>query len=231
MLRSRVSRCGEIVQGSAPGEEFLSIIVFAWSDSGANMAQRPYLQYDNGYSEGAWVHRDAGGGGRVAHPVQRTSIFIHHQVEQIAQAPVGLAGLLVLIEVRLGLAEPAAQRAGLLDPPHRGPQVEVGRPGSVDQVLELRILEKIIEKEQPDAVLPTLGGQTGLNLAMELQEAGVLDAHGVELIGADAEAIETIMVDGETDTVYDELTDGRQAEDIEIMIMNHDHVPRTWTTV
>ena len=57
--------------------------------------------------------------------------------------------------------------------------------------LDVRILEKIIEKEQPDAVLPTLGGQTGLNLAMELQQAGVLDRHGVELIGADAEAIET----------------------------------------
>ena len=57
--------------------------------------------------------------------------------------------------------------------------------------LDVRILEKIIEKEQPDAVLPTLGGQTGLNLAMELQQAGVLDRYGVELIGADAEAIET----------------------------------------
>ena len=57
--------------------------------------------------------------------------------------------------------------------------------------LDLAVLEKIIEKERPDAVLPTLGGQTGLNLAMELQEAGVLDRNGVELIGADAEAIET----------------------------------------
>ncbi len=57
--------------------------------------------------------------------------------------------------------------------------------------LDVAVLEKIIEKEQPDAVLPTLGGQTGLNLAMELVEQGVLDAHGVELIGADAEAIAT----------------------------------------
>ena len=57
--------------------------------------------------------------------------------------------------------------------------------------LDLAILTKIIEKEQPDAVLPTLGGQTGLNLAMELQESGVLDAHDVELIGADAIAIAT----------------------------------------
>jgi carbamoyl-phosphate synthase large subunit len=57
--------------------------------------------------------------------------------------------------------------------------------------LSVDILTKIIEKEQPDALLPTLGGQTALNLAMELVEAGVLDRHGVELIGADAEAIAT----------------------------------------
>ncbi|MDW3218833.1 MAG: carbamoyl-phosphate synthase large subunit [Acidimicrobiales bacterium] len=57
--------------------------------------------------------------------------------------------------------------------------------------LDVAVLAKIIEKERPDAVLPTLGGQTGLNLAMELEEAGVLEANGVELIGADAEAIET----------------------------------------
>jgi carbamoyl-phosphate synthase large subunit len=57
--------------------------------------------------------------------------------------------------------------------------------------LDVAILEKIIEKERPDAVLPTLGGQTGLNLAMELQTAGVLDRYEVELIGADAEAIAT----------------------------------------
>jgi len=57
--------------------------------------------------------------------------------------------------------------------------------------LDLTMLTKIIEKERPDAVLPTLGGQTGLNLAMELHHAGVLSDHGVELIGADAEAIAT----------------------------------------
>ncbi|MCU1369670.1 MAG: carbamoyl-phosphate synthase large subunit [Ilumatobacteraceae bacterium] len=57
--------------------------------------------------------------------------------------------------------------------------------------LDVEILTKIIEKERPDALLPTLGGQTALNLAMELVEAGVLDRYGVELIGADAEAIET----------------------------------------
>ncbi len=57
--------------------------------------------------------------------------------------------------------------------------------------LTCEVLARIIERERPDAVLPTLGGQTALNLAMELVEAGVLAAHGVELIGADAEAIAT----------------------------------------
>ena len=48
---------------------------------------------------------------------------------------------------------------------------------------------KIIEKEQPDALLPTLGGQTALNIAMSLHEDGTLERCGVELIGADAAAI------------------------------------------
>ncbi|MEM7144201.1 MAG: carbamoyl-phosphate synthase large subunit [Verrucomicrobiota bacterium] len=51
------------------------------------------------------------------------------------------------------------------------------------------VVEKIIEKEKPDALLPTLGGQTALNTAMSLFENGVLDKHGVRLIGANAEAI------------------------------------------
>jgi carbamoyl-phosphate synthase large subunit len=50
-------------------------------------------------------------------------------------------------------------------------------------------VERIIERERPDALLPTLGGQTALNLASELHEAGVLERFGVELIGADYEAI------------------------------------------
>ncbi len=57
--------------------------------------------------------------------------------------------------------------------------------------LDVQILTKIIERERPDAVLPTLGGQTALNLAMGLVEAGVLEKYGVELIGASAEAIAT----------------------------------------
>jgi carbamoyl-phosphate synthase large subunit len=50
-------------------------------------------------------------------------------------------------------------------------------------------VEKIIERERPDAVLPTMGGQTALNVAVELAESGVLKKYGVELIGAKLEAI------------------------------------------
>ncbi len=57
--------------------------------------------------------------------------------------------------------------------------------------LDAAVLARIIEQERPDAVLPTLGGQTGLNLATELVDAGVLEACGAELIGADATAIAT----------------------------------------
>jgi carbamoyl-phosphate synthase large subunit len=51
------------------------------------------------------------------------------------------------------------------------------------------VVEKIIEKERPDALLPTLGGQTALNIAVDLAESGVLDKYGVELIGAKLHAI------------------------------------------
>ncbi|MFQ5480884.1 MAG: carbamoyl-phosphate synthase large subunit [Thermodesulfobacteriota bacterium] len=51
------------------------------------------------------------------------------------------------------------------------------------------IVEKIIEKESPDAILPTMGGQTALNVAVELAESGVLEKHGVEMIGARLSAI------------------------------------------
>src|SRR3954467_9579107 len=49
---------------------------------------------------------------------------------------------------------------------------------------------RIIEKERPDAVLPTMGGQTALNTALALFKDGTLDKYGVKMIGADAEAIE-----------------------------------------
>jgi len=52
------------------------------------------------------------------------------------------------------------------------------------------IVEQVIERERPDALLPTMGGQTALNVAMALSERGVLDRYNVELIGADARAIQ-----------------------------------------
>ena len=55
--------------------------------------------------------------------------------------------------------------------------------------LSVEVLEKIIAQERPDALLPTIGGQTGLNLAIDLAEVGVLDRYGVELIGAKLPAI------------------------------------------
>src|SRR5829696_10192812 len=57
--------------------------------------------------------------------------------------------------------------------------------------LDVDVLTAIIERERPDALLPTLGGQTALNLAVTLAERGVLDRYGVELIGASIEAIHT----------------------------------------
>ena len=67
-------------------------------------------------------------------------------------------------------------------------------PSSADEVylepLTLESVRAVIERERPDALLPTLGGQTALNLARELALAGVLEEYGVELIGARLEAIE-----------------------------------------
>ena len=55
--------------------------------------------------------------------------------------------------------------------------------------LTVKVLEQIIEKERPDSVLPTLGGQAGLNLGMELEESGFLAAHCVKLLGTTAQTI------------------------------------------
>ncbi len=67
-------------------------------------------------------------------------------------------------------------------------------PGLADatyvEPLTPELLEKIIAIEKPDALLPTVGGQTGLNLAVRLAEEGILERYGVELIGADLEAIQ-----------------------------------------
>ena len=56
--------------------------------------------------------------------------------------------------------------------------------------LTVDCIESIINKEKPDAILPTVGGQTGLNLAIELYKNGILESHDVELIGAQVDAIE-----------------------------------------
>ena len=66
-------------------------------------------------------------------------------------------------------------------------------PGMADityiEPLTVAMMEKIIEKERPDALLPNLGGQSGLNLSSELAREGVLEKYGVEVIGVDIEAI------------------------------------------
>ncbi|WP_374977990.1 carbamoyl-phosphate synthase large subunit [Microbacterium trichothecenolyticum] len=64
-----------------------------------------------------------------------------------------------------------------------------------------RVIETIIAKEKPDAILPTLGGQTALNAAIDLHKHGILEKYGVELIGADFEAINK----GEDRQIFKEL--------------------------
>jgi len=75
------------------------------------------------------------------------------------------------------------------------------------------ILEMIIRKEKPDALLPTMGGQTALNLSVELAEKGILDTFNVELIGAKLEAIKKaedrelfIILSENNQSVIQELT-------------------------
>ncbi len=67
-------------------------------------------------------------------------------------------------------------------------------PGMADRTyvepLTIDVIEKIIEKEKPQGLLPNLGGQTGLNLAAELSRRGILEKHGVRIIGVQADAIE-----------------------------------------
>ena len=80
-------------------------------------------------------------------------------------------------------------------------------PGMADvtyiEPLTLEAMTQIIEKERPDALLPNLGGQTGLNLSSELARSGVLQKYGVELIGVDVDAIRS----GEDRTVFKETMD------------------------
>ena len=55
--------------------------------------------------------------------------------------------------------------------------------------LTVEVLERIIQRERPDGLLPTLGGQTGLNLAVALADAGILDRYGIRLLGTPLETI------------------------------------------
>ncbi|MDQ1648318.1 MAG: carbamoyl-phosphate synthase large subunit, partial [Frankiaceae bacterium] len=70
------------------------------------------------------------------------------------------------------------------------------------------VVRRVIEKERPDALLATLGGQTALNTAMALHDAGVLEKYGVRLIGADIEAIKK----GEDREVFKSLVNTLPAE-------------------
>src|SRR5215469_12340799 len=74
--------------------------------------------------------------------------------------------------------------------------------------ITLDVLQKVIAIQHPDAVLPTLGGQTALNAAVALHDAGTLADHGVELIGADIEAIKA----GEDRERFKQIVTGLGAE-------------------
>jgi carbamoyl-phosphate synthase large subunit len=71
--------------------------------------------------------------------------------------------------------------------------------------LTVEVLEQIIAREKPDAILPTIGGQTGLNLALGLADAGVLERHGVELIGARVESIRKAEDRGQFKTAMERI--------------------------
>src|SRR5512137_68765 len=81
-------------------------------------------------------------------------------------------------------------------------------PGMADttyiEPLNVPTLTEIIEKERPDALLPNLGGQTGLNLSSELHRSGVLKKYGVKVIGVDIDAIER----GEDRIIFKETMKG-----------------------
>ena len=85
------------------------------------------------------------------------------------------------------------------------------------------VREKIIDKERPDALLPTLGGQTALNAAMALHADGTLEKYGVELIGANVEAIER----GENRERFKEIVASIGAESARSVDLPHDgRLPR-----
>jgi carbamoyl-phosphate synthase large subunit len=93
-------------------------------------------------------------------------------------------------------------------------------PGTADvtyiEPLNLAVMTEIVEKEKPDALLPNLGGQSGLNLSSELAEAGVLEEHGVQVIGVQVDAIKR----GEDRQAFKDTMDGLGIEMPRSLIAN-----------
>lgn len=94
----------------------------------------------------------------------------------------------------------------LLNP---NPATIMTTPGTADRIymdpLEVPYVEEILKIEKPDAILPTMGGQTALNLALELDEAGIFDTYDVELLGAGVESIKLAEDRGEFKKLMDSI--------------------------
>ena len=78
--------------------------------------------------------------------------------------------------------------------------------------MTVEILERIIEKEKPDSILPNLGGQTGLNLAMELHRSGFLEKQGVRLLGCRPDTIERKLTSADAAVVGTYFKEGGKLE-------------------
>ena len=89
------------------------------------------------------------------------------------------------------------------------PATVMTTPGVADRIyvepLTVSYVEEIIKAERPDAILPTMGGQTGLNLTMRLHDAGIFERYGVEVIGASVESIRLAEDRGEFKRVCEEI--------------------------
>lgn len=89
------------------------------------------------------------------------------------------------------------------------PATVMTTPGTADAIymepLKIEYVEEVIRKEKPDAVLTTMGGQTGLNLTRELYQHGILEKYGVEIIGAGIESIELAEDRGKFKEIVDEV--------------------------
>jgi carbamoyl-phosphate synthase large subunit len=89
------------------------------------------------------------------------------------------------------------------------PATVMTTPGTADAIymdpLEVEYMDQILAREKPDAILATMGGQTALNLAMELDEKGIIRKHGVEIIGAGIDSIRKAEDRGEFKKVIEEI--------------------------